>query len=267
MQFKKQSRSTTKNILFNLGFLVLVVVGLIVALRVVNILIPNRADSQNRSNDTKEQSDIKCLRKEPYEIPPELERARSLRQQRLSEFGVELDFSFYNCIHILYADLSEQEAEGVFIFDKNSDINDLRIYVDKTYKEKDDLLTAILLDHEFVHVSQFVGELREGEKTSCIDSEVEAFLHQVNFLRTLNTEEVMSLAQRLLYYKEGGYRQSASKYSFSTLNTLIEYNGMAKRACQNEPKDNYSSCYFSKQRSLVEGMIKDSEFYQKQCGL
>jgi hypothetical protein len=219
------------------------------------------------NTDSEKQTSIKCSRNKPYDIPPELERARSLRQQRLSEFGIDLDFSFYNCIHIMYADLSEQDADGLFVFDKNSSIDDLRIYVDKAYKEKDDILTAILLDHEFVHVSQFVNEIEDIKKTSCIDSETEAFLHQVNFLRTLNEEEIMSLVQRLLYYKDGGYRGSASKSTFAMLDTLISFNGLAKKSCQYVSKEAYSDCYFTMQSSLVEKMIRDSESYQKQCGL
>lgn len=210
---------------------------------------------------------IKCSRTNPYNVPPELERARSLRQQRLSEYGVKLDFSFYNCIHIMYADLSKQNAEGLFTFDKNSSIDDLRIYVDESYKEKDDLLTAILLDHEYVHVSQFVNTLRGVEEVSCVDSEVEAFLHQVNFLRTLTPEEVMSLAQRLIYYKEGGYQNSISRSAFATLDVLIGFNAIAKETCRNVSAAEFSNCYFDKQRSLVEEEVRNSEFYRKQCNL
>ena len=173
-----------------------------------------------------------CPRKEPYKLLPEFERARSLRQQRLEEAGYELDHSFYNCINIEYSDtLGTNQAEGLFYFDENSSISNLKILVDSSYKLKDDLLTATLLQHEFVHVGQFVKKLRTGESKSCVDQEVEAFIQELNFLATLNTEEKMSLVQRLIYQKEGGYENNASENFLYQLSSLIEFNEKSSIYC------------------------------------
>lgn len=211
---------------------------------------------------------IICPRTEPYKLAPEFERARSLRKQRIEEYtGQALDYSFYNCINIEYADLRDEQAEGMFSFDENSSLDNLKILVDRSYKAKDDLLTAILLQHEFTHVTQFVNELRDGKKTSCFDAEIDAYVQEVNFLRTLNKEELMSLAQRILYYREGGYDGSLSEGSLAQLDYLIGLNGKSRNQCARyaDSTKEFQDCYYNAQRSLIEKMVKSSPVYQEQC--
>ena len=196
---------------------------------------------------------IKCNRKEPYKLAPEFERARSLRNQRLQDAGYKLDYSFYNCIDIQYADLSPNGAEGMFQFDQNSSIDDLKILVDNSYKIKDDLLTAVLLQHEFAHVSQFVKKLRGEGETPCVDSEVQAFANEILLLTTLNEEEKMSVAQRVIYYRDGGYRDSVSLGIISQIDQLVKMNGKSKTS-----------------EALITSLdkwVRQNPAYKKQCGL
>lgn len=214
-----------------------------------------------------------CPRNEPYKLAPEFERARSLRQQRLEEAGYELDHSFYNCINIEYSDtLSTNQAEGLFYFDENSSISNLKILVDSSYKLKDDLLTATLLQHEFVHVGQFVKKLRTGESRSCIDQEVEAFIWELDFLATLTSEEKTSLEQRLNYYRKGGYKNDASENFLAQLNLLIDFERKSSNYCSSKYKTNdddlnWNKCFISKRWELVTDMVSTSTFYKRQCGL
>lgn len=198
-------------------------------------------------------SEVKCTRKEPYKLAPEFERARSLRNQRLQEAGVTLDYSLYNCINIEYADLSKDGAEGMFSFDQNSSIDNLKILVDNSYKIKDDILTAILLQHEITHVGQFVNKLEGKGELSCIDSEVQAFSNELVFITILNPEEKMSLVQRIIYYQKGGYNNSASLGIFSQINQLIAINSKSK-----DPEI---------LKSLINKWVRQNPAYQRQCGL
>jgi len=196
---------------------------------------------------------VKCTRKEPYKLAPEFERARSLRNQRLQEAGITLDYSFYNCINIDYADLSKDGAEGMFSFDQNSSIDNLKILVDNSYKIKDDILTAILLQHEITHVGQFVSKLQGKGELSCIDSEVQAFSNELVFMTLLNPEEKMSLVQRIIYYQEGGYNNSASLGIFSQINQLISLNRKSSDALV--------------LKSLIDKWVRQNPAYQSQCGI
>lgn len=224
---------------------------------------------KNLSSNASPSPSVICTRSMPYELVPEFERARSLRIQRLEEFtGKKLDYSFYNCINIEYADLSDEQAEGLFYFDEDSSLDNLKILVDTSYKEKDDLLTAILLHHEYTHVGQFVDELNNGKSLSCFDSEVDAFVQEINFLRTLNEEEFMSLIQRLDYYRKGGYRNSASAGTIGQLYELSMMNINIGKACAKKYQpgsDDYRECYFAVQRAEIEKMVKSSPVYQEQC--
>ena len=133
------------------------------------------------------------------------------------------------------------------MFSENSTPDRLRIYVSPRYQVKDDLLTAILLSHEFAHALVFAGEftnqLPSNLRVSCYENEASAFLSQMQFLVTLNDEEKLSIISR----SYTGYSQEA----ISVVNLIVALN-------TSPGSDGY-------QKAL--NYVKNSPFYQKQCDL
>ncbi len=264
---KYNTRKYLKKVFFLLVGLCLVLIIFTVSMLIHDEKPTLEAPANSETRTTNHQ--VTCERSQPWVLAPEFERARSLRKQRIESYtGQEMDYSFYNCINIKYADLSLQGAEGLFYFDENSSLDELTILVDRSYEAKDDLLTAILLHHELTHVKQFVDELRNGTKISCFDAEIEAFAQEVNFLRTLNEEELMSLAQRILHYREGGYANSATEGVFANMDYLLGINNKSRDYCNSQfPQGGVENqnCYFDTQKTLIADMVTTSPFYQEQC--
>lgn len=251
------------------GFKTLLAIFVCIYAVMTLLRVANSDSTEVISPSPSSQPNITCTRTSPYQLLPEFERARSLRKQRIEEYlGTQMDYSFYNCINIEYADLSSKSAEGMFYFDKDSSLDNLKIFVDRSYKMKDDLLTAILLQHEFAHVGQFINQINKRVKLSCFDGEIDAFVQQVNFLKTLNQEEVNSLVQKLFYYREGGYRGSVSEGIVAQVDYLLAIKIKSINSCKakyDTGSEDYENCYFDAERAAIEKMVKDSPGYQEQC--
>lgn len=172
----------------------ILVIGLFVSFLAIIYLFTQTKNSSVSKMEDQTQTNTECNRKEMYDIPPEFSRALSLLEQRLNE-----KISFLPCVDIQYSNIRDfNEAEGVFIFDSSkANANHLPIFVDNSYKESDDLVTAILLSHELKHAAQFIEVINGNDRLSCMDKEVEAFLSQINFVTKLNAEEQNSLASRM----------------------------------------------------------------------
>lgn len=195
-----------------------------------------------------------CIREKPYEKPPEFDRAISLFEQRYSDKFGKADPSIFNCLDIQYADLNN--AEGLFTFDPNkSSLDKLSIYVDNSYKIKDDLLTAFLLSHEINHASNYLTQLNEGITYPCYDQEIAAFQTQFAFLGTINQEEQDSLVGRMV----------TTDYSNNNPLLLIkeftDFSGRAKAICGSGPSD----CFNKSINDQITNMVKNNPYYQKEC--
>lgn len=201
--------------------------------------------------------DPSCIRDEPYEKPPELERALSLFKQRYSDkFGKgNDDDSIFNCLDIQYAALDN--TEGIFTFDKNkSSLDRLSIYVDNSYKIKDDILTAFLLSHEINHASNYLIQLNNGTEFPCYDFEISAFQTQLMFLGSLTQEEQDSLVGRIATMDYG------NNNPLMMVKTFTDFSGNARYACGSYSPD----CYSKKMTDQIVNMVKSNPYYQKQCG-
>lgn len=148
-------------------------------------------------------SNIYCERTVGHSMAPEFDRAISLIMQRLTEYQDKSPqqnatrlLSIKNCLYIQYA-VSEEDmggAEGVFSFSKNSSNDMLTIFVSQRYQVKDDLVTAILLSHEITHAYLFAAG--QSILVPCFENEALAYLDEMQFVSTLNSEEKASLAYR-----------------------------------------------------------------------
>ena len=217
---------------------------------------------------TVENGKYECTRKEPYKMEPEFERALSLRNQRIQAyFGTKKDSSSQNCIFIQYDDLATKNGEGtegMFLFDKKSRLDKMTIYVDNSYKDKDDILTAILLQHELTHVSHFIDELSGKDKLSCVDDEVYSFMGQAYFLATLNSEEKKSIQSRLERYS------NIDSITYDGLVSLMAMSNQSHSKCAVQYKPNseqLSQCEFLTLQKMVESYVRSNPAYQDQCKL
>ncbi len=226
-------------------------------------IVKNCANSERTSYRSKRQflyinekwyhdldDNLYCGRFEKYSMPEEFNRAVSLIIQRMMQSGnntVKSITNIHNCLDIQYAQSDDEMhgAEGVFMFSTNSTPDRLQIFVSPRYQAKDDLLTAVLLSHEFAHALVFAGEftnqLPSNLRVSCYENEASAFLSQMQFLTTLNEEEKLSIISR----SYTGYSQEA----MSVINLIV--------ALGNSPGDN------PYQKAL--NYVKNIPFYQAQC--
>lgn len=232
------------------------------------LAILNAIDAPSAKYGEIPKGDIVCTRQEPYKLAPEFERARSLRTQRLEEYGFKMDYSFYNCINVEYADLSSHDAEGLFYFDTSSPLNKLTIYVDQNYRLNDDLLTALLLSHEFTHLTQFVDYLKTGKELSCYEKEAEAFFNQIVFFYALNAEERNSVWARIDSLTRGNTISKSGQNMLSQLKYLNDIGVTADTYCKQlkwDTLDNYNKCVTDKWRSLILESVKTNPSYIEQC--
>lgn len=191
---------------------------------------------------------IYCSRFEKYSMPDEFDRAIGLIIQRMKQsgyaFGDETAKNINdirNCLDIQYAQSDDdmQGAEGLFMFYENSTPDRLQIFVSPRYQIKDDLLTAILLSHEITHAYLFATGLNKN--ISCYENEARAFASQMQFLGTINNEELASITYR--------YNYRSSQEAISVVDLIVALGTTSGN-------DGY-------QKAL--NYVKNSPFYQSQC--
>jgi hypothetical protein len=202
-----------------------------------------------------------CTRKIPYDNPSELVRAIDLAKGKdigATDAPQAPKGSFKNCIHMIYKRHSEMSgAEGFFSFDKNSDANDIRIYIDDTYKNYDDLLTASLIVHELRHATNFVKDLEGTPSPSCVQNEVMAFYSQLIYLSNLNPEEWKSITLRIA-------QNPHLNNAYELTNSLLLLNKDANDTCSNNTDQ---PCWNNYVIDHLKTWISSNPYYQKQCNL
>lgn len=205
-------------------------------------------------------SGVQCTRNDSYPMPPEFERALSLRNQRLEQAGIKLDASLRNCIDIQYGDLRLLGKEGVMgaFSPEDSSPNDLKIYIDNIYVFNDDLLTAILLSHELTHAYNFVNAQK-----SCIDNETDAHSAELNFIRTLNQEEKSSITARYIQNANNKNPNSYSKDFFYSLDYLFKIAGNSNSVCNKEYQQNsadWNNCRYKVERASIKKFLTNIDY-------
>lgn len=190
-----------------------------------------------------------CPRKQIYDMEPEFSRALSLIAQRASKDlskdpeAVGTFNEILNCIDIKYAanDDVMNSAEGLFQFIPEQSAEKLTILVSPRYKIQDDIVTATLLVHEYIHAWNYVMDLASGTTTDCYLNEATAFEAQSRFIVLLNPEEFRSVLARL-----------ATSPSVELRGIYDIWNAISKSK---------GSTYSEKALNYV----KSTPFYQKEC--
>lgn len=167
-----------------------------------------------------------CRRIKSYDLHPEFQRAISLLIQRYSNSPhiKEEDKSIYknmqNCVYLEYRDFKgAREDQEAWFLPLESNNNKLVIQVDETYSQMDDLSIAFVLSHELTHAKQFL----QKSTVDNINSEIEAYKNQLIFASQLNTEELISLEQRL--------SAGSQNTQIQILNELWKASSISIRSC------------------------------------
>lgn len=228
------------------------------------------------SINTSDKNDFRCNRATSYEMPSEFNRSLDLIVQRM---GIDKEkangtilqsaFNYQNCLNIQYSEKDNKEVEAYFEYPLNNDqknLENLKIIVNPSYKEFDDLTLATLLTHEIIHVGEYVNQVVSGNKISltCYEKEAKSFLSEHSFIMSLNNEEQRSIYTRL--------REDSSKNP--TFQTLLLTNQRAiesTKACKELQKKNKltdeqtNECSWEGLESKLLEDIKENSYYQKQC--
>ena len=164
-----------------------------------------------------------------------------------------------NCIDVQFSSLSD--AEGYFIFNKDSTRDRLTIFVDNSYKIRDDILTSFLLSHELSHAVTYIMRLSNGfqiDNTTedCYRQEAMAFISQLDFFTySMNKEEQNSLLSRMLTTNKG------ENSPLETVLMLVQIQYNASLQCRQSDID----CQSKVTTDEILRMVKENPFYQKQC--
>lgn len=234
------------------------------------ILLITQSDSMRATASTGFAST--CNRSTPYEMPEEFKRALSLRKQRITEAMPQAlplpDFSYINCLNIQYAKIKDKGIEGIFLFDENSSLQEIKVYVDQSYKLNDDLLLALLLHHELTHVNQYIESKQNGTMQPCQESEINAYLSQLFFLKLLNTEELDSIILRWESFRSGEHTNSQSLSTFQMIDTLFKMADKGATQCTagfTKGTNEWHMCVEIAETKHIENFVSNEPYYQQQC--
>lgn len=241
--------------------------GLIILLSFISGFI-NGIFSSSKEEKKEEAKSVVCTKKEPYKLSPEFERARSLRIQRMQESGFNVDFSWYNCINIVYSDL--EGSEGMFKFDEKSSLDNLTVYVDNSYKSKDDLLTAMLLSHEFTHLNQFIEKATKNTSLSCVESEIAAHKAESLLFSTFNMQEKLAIVNRVRNIESDSYSDARTLDTLKGIKDILEFDGESIQYCKKKYKQGsseFANCWNNYIDLKLREYITSNKAYITQCHL
>lgn len=154
----------------------------------------------------------RCSRQTGYPIKPEFERSINLINQRFSQYvdSFEGDLGDENspgrhaqtyinrlsdvrrCLNIEYSsEVDDIGANGTFLFNQQSQPNNLIILISPRYAATDDLLTALLLAHEITHAQDYhrIYPDVSHNKDQCLQAESVAYYYEIMLLGVLSKEE------------------------------------------------------------------------------
>lgn len=220
-----------------------------------------------------ESNNYRCDRPNPYSMPSEFNRSLDLISQRMGVDSTGTNtiwqtvFNYRNCLDIQYSDTDDKSVEAYFEYpnEKNqANLQNLKIRLNPSYKNFDDLTLATLLSHELVHAGQYINEVVNKTPLGCFESEANAFTAQHVFMISLNEEEQRSIYTRLqdnptknptiatfLLTGQLAYESSQACMELQRKNNLSEEQ---KNKCSWEGLEN---------KLLLD--VKEDSYYQEQC--
>lgn len=249
-------------------------------------------ENQIKVEETTVSTSLLCPRTTPYEMKPEFERGISLLYQRIDENKgnstvpedlkptIDKFLQIRNCLNVQYDETSsDDDAEGYFVFDPESSVDNLQIYVNKKYSDYDDALTALLLAHEVTHATQFVDFKINNSDISCVDKEIEAIRMEFRLLRSFKYSENTSIKSRIAYEQEIGNRIGRLNIrmeiaGLNSVSQLLDLQDEILNVCDKENdkrsdanKINIFECAGKIETKYIREYVVSNPFYQEECGL
>lgn len=218
-------------------------------------------------------NNYECERSTPYQMQSEFNRSLDLIAQRM---GVDKTakgtvwqsaFNYRNCLDIQYLDANDKNVEAYFEVPDAKDsrsLQDLKIWVNPSYKNFDDLTLATLISHEIVHAAHYINSVVIKTNLSCYEDEAQTYTAQYAFILSLNPEEQRSIYARL--------RENIDlNPTFSTIILTSQRGDEAAKACfELQKKNNLTTeqtnkCTWEGLESKLLKDIEETPYYQEQC--
>lgn len=219
-------------------------------------------------------NNYRCNRATPYSMPNEFNRSLDLISQRVGVDSTGSNtiwqgiFNFRNCLDIQYSETDDKNLEAYFEYpleNSQENLQDLKILVNPSYKNFDDLTLAALLSHEVIHAGQYINQVVSKTQLSCYEKEAKAFSAQHAFILSLNAEEQRSIYTRL--------RDDVNKNpTFAILILTGQRGNEAASACSelqtknNLTNEQMNECSWQGLENKLLQDIKEDPYYQEQCG-
>jgi hypothetical protein len=216
-----------------------------------------------------------CKRTDPYSMPNEFNRSLDLIAQRMDIDDTakgtvwQSAFNFRNCLNIQYLETDGSGAEAYFLHptEKNLEsLQNLKIMVNPSYKNFDDLTLAALLSHEIVHIGDYINEVTIKTNFSCYEQEARAFVAQHAFIISLNEEEQRSIYSRL---RDNVDKNPTFKIILLTAQRAEEsVEDCAKLQKQNQLTNEQTiKCGWNELESKLLKDVQENPYYQQQCAI
>jgi hypothetical protein len=243
-------------------------------------VLKNEQELEKARLEAEKPKTISCARTVRLDNKPQYDRALSLIQQRIDEnhkywtnageqyqdmLFINFPPELVNCIKISEEDTrGSTGVEGYFTFNGQDIKKDYYpITVSTDYGFTDDIVTALLLSHEMTHVQQYMDALNGKNSLSCIDSEIDAFIAQLDFYGILNDEEISSV-----YYRIHGSDEVFLHPQLKMLDTMLTINRESGCGFRDLFKGKDSThCVDINLRNKLREILTDDSYYRKQCGL
>jgi len=206
-----------------------------------------------------------CRKNPNKKINPEFSRAINLSKERLSNFGTDVSFldDLVSCVDIQYSNLnfkvSNDKIEGKFEAPLKEPEKDLvKISIDQSYAQNEDLLLAFVLIHELTHAKQYFDFQNTWELKSCLDREAESFNMEINLFLALNPQEQKSLLTRIKNNQSGDT-------TLKSLERLIQISAKSIETCPNMADEEMIKCFERNNLATIKSALLLNKNYVVQC--
>lgn len=217
-----------------------------------------------------DRNEYSCNRATAIPIPQEINRSLDLISQRMgidnSASGTILQsaYDYRNCLDIQYSDTDSNTFEGYFQAEDDSNLQNLTVRINPSYKNYDDLTLATLLVHELIHVGQHINKVINIKETECFESEAEAFLSQSIFTSQLNDEEKRSIYTRL--QQDLNINPQFNILLNTDQRVSESYEACSRLKYENNLSDiQFNECVWTDAQNRILQDVQQNEYYKSQC--
>ena len=204
-------------------------------------------------------------------INPKFNRSINLIKQRLEAAGHNSNFinNLDGCIDIQYSDLNYKivgdKIEGKFKTTPANSINNfdediVKISIDNSYQDKDELLLAFVLIHELTHAKQYFNFKKDWILKNCLNREAESFNMEITLFSALNSDE-----QKFLLAEIRNAKNSDS--NLNSLKKLLDISLKSLTSCQKMNDEEMLKCFERNNLKSIKALLLLNKQYIAQCNI